>query len=291
LKPSEEYMLYVTPGTDLEEYPNVKEHLEKFKGDLEARHDIKKNDNMPWYSWSNLRNQELYESDEDKILWPMVSPGNKFGFLSKDDRAKWSADVYYLVPSEDTSSENLLGLVNSSLMEFYHKRTAKQRNWGYSYGSSYVENYPIKNGGSQIENKSLKIYQKRSKFYEETKNFKEWVRSDWGVKLDELSLKTKLREYWEYDFDEFMRVAKKNKSQIDGSVNSREFRELMKEEWESSMDNLRPLMQQIDELENEIDAIVFDLYNLTEEEVETVLDSLDTEQDKKREILDEFRKV
>jgi predicted nucleic acid-binding Zn-ribbon protein len=88
-----------------------------------------------------------------------------------------------------------------------------------------------------------------------------------------------------------MRVAKKNKSQIDGIVKSREFRELMKEEWESSMDTLRPLMQEIDELENEIDAIVFDLYDLTEEEVETVLDSLDTGEDEKKEILEEFREA
>lgn len=49
-------------------------------------------------------------------------------------------------------------------------------------------------------------------------------------------------------------------------------------------------MQEINVLENEIDAIIFDLYELTEDEIETVLDSLDTDQDEKSEILDKFRR-
>lgn len=51
-------------------------------------------------------------------------------------------------------------------------------------------------------------------------------------------------------------------------------------------EDLEEEIQEIDEL---IDAIVFELYDLTEEEVETVLDSLDTEEDKKRRILEKFR--
>ena len=50
-------------------------------------------------------------------------------------------------------------------------------------------------------------------------------------------------------------------------------------------------MQEVDELENEIDAIVFDLYDLTEEEVETVLDSLDTGEGEKDRILEKFREI
>ncbi|MFB6144494.1 MAG: Eco57I restriction-modification methylase domain-containing protein, partial [Candidatus Nanohaloarchaea archaeon] len=49
------------------------------------------------------------------------------------------------------------------------------------------------------------------------------------------------------------------------------------------------LEQEIQETDVLIDAIVFDLYDLTEEEVETVLDSLDTEEDEKRRILEKFR--
>jgi hypothetical protein len=293
LKPQGEYMLYVTPETNLDKYPNAKRHLESYREDLASRHDIEKNDEMPWYSWSNLRNWDLYEKEEDKIVWPMVSPKNKFAPVPKNTDVKWSADVYYLVPKARTESIfSLLGLMNSSLLEFYHRRTAKQRNWGYSYGSSYVKEYPIIEENQKVRKKSKNIADKKSKFYSETESFKEWVEGEWGVEINNLStLKTKMNEYWEYDFDEFMRIAKKNKSQIDGNVKSREFRELMKDEWENSMLTLEPLMNKIDELENEIDAIVFDLYDLTEEEVETVLDSLDTPEGEKASILEKFEEV
>lgn len=49
------------------------------------------------------------------------------------------------------------------------------------------------------------------------------------------------------------------------------------------------VQNKISSTEHEIHAIVFDLYDLTEEEVETVLDSLDTEEDEKRKILEKFR--
>lgn len=51
------------------------------------------------------------------------------------------------------------------------------------------------------------------------------------------------------------------------------------------------LETEIQETENLIDAIVFDLYDLTEEEVETVLDSLDTPEDERTAILEQFRNL
>ncbi|MGV9206326.1 MAG: hypothetical protein ACOC44_20155, partial [Promethearchaeia archaeon] len=51
------------------------------------------------------------------------------------------------------------------------------------------------------------------------------------------------------------------------------------------------LEEEIRETDHTIDAIVFDLYDLTEEEVETVLDSLDTDEDEKDDIMEKFRKI
>lgn len=47
----------------------------------------------------------------------------------------------------------------------------------------------------------------------------------------------------------------------------------------------------IKEIDNKIDAIVFDLYDLTEEEVEIVLDSLDTPEDEREDIMEKFREI
>jgi hypothetical protein len=51
------------------------------------------------------------------------------------------------------------------------------------------------------------------------------------------------------------------------------------------------LEREIQETDEQIDAIVFDLYDLTEEEVETVLDSLDTPEDEKASIMEKFEQL
>ncbi len=51
------------------------------------------------------------------------------------------------------------------------------------------------------------------------------------------------------------------------------------------------LEKEIRETDHTIDAIVFDLYGLTEEEVETVLDSLGTEERDKEDILRKFKEL
>lgn len=51
------------------------------------------------------------------------------------------------------------------------------------------------------------------------------------------------------------------------------------------------LEEEIQETDEQIDAIVFDLYDLSEEEVETVLDSLDTPECEKASIMEKFKEV
>ena len=51
------------------------------------------------------------------------------------------------------------------------------------------------------------------------------------------------------------------------------------------------LEEEIQEVDELIDTIVFDLYDLSEEEVETVLDSLDTGEGERERVLEKFREV
>ncbi|AOV94790.1 hypothetical protein AQV86_02590 [Nanohaloarchaea archaeon SG9] len=70
------------------------------------------------------------------------------------------------------------------------------------------------------------------------------------------------------------------------------------EDVESGLEKFIDNREEAEELESEIqetdkliDAIVFNLYDLNEEEVETVLDSLDTQEDENASILEKFREV
>jgi hypothetical protein len=61
------------------------------------------------------------------------------------------------------------------------------------------------------------------------------------------------------------------------------------EKFIDNREDAEELEEEIQETDELIDAIVFDLYDLTEEEVETVLDSLDTSEGEKASILEKFR--
>ncbi len=245
----------------------------------------------------DYKDEELYKAP--KILLRKTGKGLN-GVIDYSD--SYVIQVIYIFkkksnlekPLVKCSEEYILGILNSKLMNFYYfsKFGEKNKQTFPHLRQGQVLDLPIKppqKPKNNIHQFSKRLHNLNSSKREETSEFLDWIESEWDVDIDNLSLKTHLREYWEYDFDEFMRIAKKNKSKVDGDVRSRKFRELMKKEWENSMDTLRPLMKEINELENEIDAIVFDLYDLTEDEVETVLDSLETPEKEKKDIIEKFR--
>ncbi|PTD94346.1 hypothetical protein C9439_03370 [archaeon SCG-AAA382B04] len=63
------------------------------------------------------------------------------------------------------------------------------------------------------------------------------------------------------------------------------------EKYIENKEKAEKLEKEIEEIDNEIDALVFDLYDLTRDEVVTVLDSLDTLGEEKESILDKFKNL
>jgi len=74
------------------------------------------------------------------------------------------------------------------------------------------------------------------------------------------------------------------------SKNIPNFSEIMKL-YDKYTEKLSELNTNIEEIDNIIDAIVFELYDLDQDEVKTVLNSLDTPKDKKENVLDRFRDI
>ncbi|MFW6196277.1 MAG: Eco57I restriction-modification methylase domain-containing protein [Thermoplasmatota archaeon] len=251
-----------------------------------------------WYDVWMRRNPEWFK--ENKILTPALSPESNF-VVDTDQYyfTSGSAGVYSIMLKDEFDSLNNLYLVtallNSKPLDWFIRSSSPiYRGKYFKYNTQYLEQVPLKISteyDETIKEKSKGAHNIKKEFREEYLGFLNWIEAEWDVSLDDLALKTHLREYWKYDFDEFIRIAKKNKSQIEGKINSRRFRELMKEEWEKSINILNTLKKELNDLESETDAIVFDLYDLTEDEVETVLDSLDTPKDEREDILDKFKKV
>jgi hypothetical protein len=105
---------------------------------------------------------------------------------------------------------------------------------------------------------------------QEIKGFLGWLESYVGAKVEDLTPKTKLQGYYEHDYESFLAVLKKNGKKLAIDPSRREPAEALRAEFEGSLRKLLPLRESIRLTDDLIDAIVYRLYGLTEEEIEIV---------------------
>jgi hypothetical protein len=91
-----------------------------------------------------------------------------------------------------------------------------------------------------------------------------------GAKVDDLTPKTKIQSYYEHDYDGLLAVLKKNKKLLAIDPTRREPGEALRAEFEGSVGKLLQLLDRIEKTDELIDAVVYRLYGLTEEEIRIV---------------------
>ena len=109
---------------------------------------------------------------------------------------------------------------------------------------------------------------------QEIKGFLGWLEGFVGAKVEDLTPKTKLQSYYEHDYESFLAVLKKNGKKLAIDPARREPAEALRAEFEGSLGKLGPLRERIRLTDDLIDAVVYRLYGLTEEEMRIVEGSL-----------------
>jgi len=117
---------------------------------------------------------------------------------------------------------------------------------------------------------------------EEIRNFLEWLEREIGTKIETLTNRTKLKQYYDFDFDELLGILKKNKKKISITLSNREFQDNLKKEFEKSKVVLSPLRNKIEATDKLIGQIVYKLYGLTDEEIKIVESSLSKDSNENR---------
>ena len=109
----------------------------------------------------------------------------------------------------------------------------------------------------------------------EVRGFLDWLAEYTGRAVEDWALKTNLRRYYEHDWAEMQRILKRNqrklpKIDLDVEAYKNEPAAKIRSAWETSMETLRPLLARMEATDRLIDQIVYQLYGLTEEEIEIV---------------------
>jgi hypothetical protein len=129
----------VIPEEKLEnEYPNTYEYLLEKKDDLKGR-SYYENVNKEWYELWRPRDTRVFT--DDKILVQEISDKNVFCF---DSEGYYFNTKAFGIHPKDTNSKYILGLLNSSLLEFDLKtRSVPKRGGYYEYNTQFLEKLSI----------------------------------------------------------------------------------------------------------------------------------------------------
>ncbi|ELZ40626.1 type i restriction-modification system methyltransferase subunit [Halorubrum saccharovorum DSM 1137] len=136
---------------DIDQYPNIKAHLDSHEEDLKDRYCVKKG-NKGIYEYHGSHPKSMFEGDF-KIATPDMATENHFSFTNGLDCFKNTVYVLTFSDSNPYSEKELLGLLNSSIAEFSIKQTSpplRGKPFRYRYKSQYVNQIPLPNHTGDI---------------------------------------------------------------------------------------------------------------------------------------------
>ena len=131
------YLIYTYHGIDIEKYPAVEKHLDKFKDDLKKRAT-----QQEWYELQQPQYNFAKYMEGNKIIFPDIATYPRFAL---DETGYYSSNTTYFIPYHDLY---LLCLLNSRLGYFYFIQSCaglegKNDNYLRFFGQ-YLKPFPIR---------------------------------------------------------------------------------------------------------------------------------------------------
>lgn len=158
----------------------------------------------------------------------------------------------------------ILAILNSKLSFSYLNsiRTHRLKNL---FNPDEVKQLPIKklslNEQEEFINLVTKIISNNKELHDEIKSFHKYLKSDFQV----TKINKKLTEYYTLSFEDLYKQVKKQYKQI-----TRQEKDKLEKEYTLSIEIMVPLQKEIKKIDNEIDKLVYELYELTDKEIKII---------------------
>ncbi|WP_304035986.1 Eco57I restriction-modification methylase domain-containing protein [Mesonia mobilis] len=267
----QKYLMFTGYDDDIpQKYPDILEELDKYKNGLIKRYDQGLN-------YWNLRACAYYEEmQQPKIIYPRI---NSQGNFYLDEKGKvFLLDNNFFI---STDSKSLLALLNSKLIFFYLKNICTTLQGGfYDFRRDKIKTIPINKNFNEsdleLSNISEKLILATKNSHNQAEKFQNYLLSQFPVE----KLSKKLQNWHELDFGEFIKELNKAINAANRERRKNEQPELPKltkkdefewmELFEDNKKKAVALQTQINQLDHQIDQMVYELYGLTEEEIKIV---------------------
>ena len=245
-----------SPRIDINNYKAIKEHLDKFYDLLEKRGD---KGVTPY----NLRNCAYIDDFfYENIFYPDIC--QRLSFVKVNSMFSNNTG-YYL----KTNDNYLLAVLNSRLINYYYiSISAQLGETGVRSFTIYIENIPIPKISQSLKEpfieKADAMLQLNKDLQEQIQKFISLLKSDF--KFEKPS--KKIEDFYLLDWSDFNKELQKNKIVLVGEI---------RDDWHDRFERYKKqaleLKSKIDQTDKEIDRMVYELYGLTEEEIQIVENS------------------
>lgn len=263
-----EYLLYFEDIDNFDDLPlSIQQHLTQHRTELENRATVK-NEGRIWWRYSRPMHKEYYKYD--KIWTSYRSKNNCFTYDDTGNYIGLTNTTVIFGNNEQYNLKYILSLLNSKCLDFRYKSIGKQTGSGvFEYFENQVSQLPIPKISLKkqqpfvdlvdvmlIKNKELQDLS--SKFYNLlTGDFKD------------IKINTSLTNWYDLDWVGFTDVLKKQKIHLTGTL---------KDDWYDRFNRLsqqaKTIKSTIDTTDKKIDAMVYKLYNLTDDEIKVIESNL-----------------
>ncbi len=145
------YLLYLTKENckDIHNYPNIKEHLCKYKIIMDNRRETLKGSNQ-WFHLHWPRKQELFE--QEKLVMSSMFVENKIAYDDKNCYFGMSSNIITLQNGATYSLKVILAILNSKFALNWFYVNGKKRGAGVDIGVDKLKSFPIPQKGINQQN-------------------------------------------------------------------------------------------------------------------------------------------
>ena len=252
------YLLYIPWEYDLEFDENIKNYLIENQETLSNRPEVIEG-RFNWWCLSRYGSKNAEYLFKPKIIYPRINNQCNFYF---DSTGEYSlSDNNFFISTEEGY---ILPILNSKLIFFYLKSIASTLQGGYlDFRRPYIETIPIHipKNISNFEEISNTIIKLTNDFQQLVQRFQRVIQRKF--ELEELP--KKLQDWYKLPYAEFIKELAKKKVNLSLSQEA-EWEDYFMEESQKVLD----IKATIDATDKAIDAMVYELYGLSDEEIRIV---------------------
>lgn len=234
-------------------YPNIKKHLDKFQNIITS-------DNKP-YGVHRTRNEKIFKGEKILSIRKCLYPS--FAFVDFDSYVN---RTYNIIQTDKLSLKYLTAILNSKLVVFWLREKGKLQGDVFQVDINPITSIPLIKGINykNFEDFTYEMVKLNKLFLEQSQKFQRTIQRKF--ELEELP--KKLQDWYKLSYAEFIKELAKKKVKLSLSQEA-DWEDHFIQESKKALE----LKATIDATDKAIDAMVYELYGLSDEEIALVENS------------------